>query len=108
MTIFSDAAESRRGLFRIGITRRYGPYKSFLCPKWVTTLQQGELWGVYTALKIAVYISENARNKGVAERRAIPVGTDSEASRYQVMHGHASTPLAAHQRILRRLFWLHV
>ena len=36
------------------------------------------------------------------------MGTDSEASRYQVMHGHASTPVAAHQRILRRLFWLRV
>ena len=82
MTIFSDAAECRSGRFRIGITGRYGPYKSFLCPKWVTTLQQGELWGVYIALKIAVYIAENARGKGAAEQRAIAVGTDSEASRY--------------------------
>ena len=83
-----------------------GPYKSYLCPKWIKTLQQAELWGVYVAAKIAVYIAENSGGRGAAGRREIRIGTDSEASRYQVIHGHAATPLVAHQRILRRLFWL--
>ena len=106
MTVFSDAAECRHGRFRVGLVGYEGPYKSYLCPKGVTSLQQAELWGIYIAAKIAIYIAENSKRRGAAGHRVMRIGTDSEASRYQVIHGHAATPLVAHQRILRRLFWL--
>ena len=106
MTIFSDAAECRRGRSRVGIVGCCGPYKSYLCLRWIKTLQQGELWGVYVAAKIAVCIAENSRGEGAAGRKGLRVGTDSESSRYQVLHGHVATRLKAHQRILRRPFWL--
>ena len=58
---FSDAAErpEHPGRFRVGVVGLTGTYKSFKCPSWVRTLQQAELWGVYVAMKIAVYIYRN-------------------------------------------------
>ena len=81
-----------------------GTYKSFRCPGWVRTLQQAELWGVYMAMKIAVYIYRNVSGGGGGG--GFRVGTDSEVARHQVVKGHASSSLLVQQRILRRIFWL--
>ena len=63
---FSDAAErpERAGHFRVGVVGLTGTYKSFKCPGWVRTLQQAELWGVYVAMKISVYIYRNVSGGG--------------------------------------------
>ena len=45
-----------------------GTYKSFRCPGWVRTLQQAELWGVYMAMKIAVYIYRKVSGEGKGAR----------------------------------------
>ena len=54
-------------------------YKSFKCPGWVHTLQQAELWGVYMAMKLAVYIYRNVSGGGGGGFR---MGTDSEVARH--------------------------
>ena len=103
---FSDAAErpERAGRFRVGVVGLTGTYKSLKCPGWVRTLQQAELWGVYAAMKLCVYIFRNVSGGGGGA--GFRVGTDSEVARHQVVKGHASSGLPVQQRILRRIFWL--
>ena len=59
-TFFSDAAEDGER-FRVGIVGLRGLYKSMLCPAWVASLQQAELFGIYLAVKLAMYIRRNAQ-----------------------------------------------
>ena len=72
--------------------------RSIRCPAWVTSLQQAELFGIYYACKVAVYPGH----------RSVVVGTDNDASRFQVAGQRAIASSQAHQRILRRLFWLRL
>ena len=55
-----------------------GLYRSFKCPTWVSTVQQAELYALYSAAKIGAYILQNL---GV-RAGGILLGTDSEVSRY--------------------------
>ena len=58
-TFFSDTAErpERQGAYRVGVVGLTGVHRSYKCPRWVASLQQAELWGLYLALKICVYIT---------------------------------------------------
>ena len=72
-TFFSDAAPCGQR-FRIGVVGSPGFYRSYFCPRWVSSLQQAELFGVYGALKAAVG----------RQLRSVAVGIDNEAVRIQM------------------------
>ena len=59
---FSGAAErpEHPGRFMVGVVGLTGTRKSFNCPKWICSLQQAELWGVYVAMKIATVRTQAA------------------------------------------------
>ena len=97
LLLFADAAPDGER-FRVGLVGNRRIRRSIRCPAWVTSLQQAELFGIYYACKIAVY-------RG---RRSVVVGTDNDASRFQVAGQRATACSQAHQRILRRLFWLRL
>jgi len=103
-TLFSDAAEDG-DRFRVGIVGLRGLYKSVLCPTWIESLQQAELFGIYLAAKLAIYIQRNAQVQS-SQGGGVMIGTDSEVGRFQVLRTHAASSLGAQQRILRRMFWL--
>ena len=94
-TFFSDAAPCGER-FRIGVVGSPDFYRSYVCPRWVRSLQQAELFGVYGALKAAV----GCRLHSVA------VGIDNEAVRLQSASQRASTDCPVQLRLLRRIFWL--
>ena len=94
-TFFSDAAPCGRR-FRIGVVGSPGFYRSYVCPRWVRSLQQAELYGVYGALKAAVG----------CRLRSVAVGIDNEAVRVQSASLRASTDCPVQLRLLRRIFWL--
>jgi hypothetical protein len=98
MTLFVDAAEDAlwSGRFRVGAYAKDFMLRSFLCPEWVTTLQQAELFGLYWGCKTASHIGF----------KFLYIGTDSEVARFQTLGFKASCALRAQLRILRRLFWL--
>ena len=97
LLLFADAApEGAR--FRVGLVGSRRFRRSVRCPAWVTSLQQAELFGIYYACKVAVYRGH----------RSVVVGTDSDASRFQVAGQRATACSQAHQRILRRLVWLRL
>ena len=76
-----------------------GCYRSRRCPPWVTTLAQAELYGLYSAAKIAAY-----EGHGTA-----CIGVDSDTARYQALRQRATTHCHVQNRVLRRLsrlrFW---
>ena len=61
-----------------------------MCPMWVSTLQQAELFAIYEAAKIAAY-------KGWG---AVTIGSDSNVSRWQITGLRANIPSDMQQRIL--------
>ena len=97
LLLFADAAPDGER-FRVGLVGDRRFRRSIRCPAWVTSLQQAELFGIYYACKLAVYRGH----------RSVVVGTDSDASRFQVTGQRATACSQAHQRILRRLFWLRL
>ena len=97
LLLFADAApEGAR--FRVGLVGNRRFRRSVRCPAWVTSLQQAELFGIYYACKVAIYRGH----------RSVVVGTNSDASRFQVAGQRATACSPADQRILRRLFWLRL
>ena len=97
LLLFADAAPDEER-FRVGLVGDKRFRRSIPCQAWVTSLQQAELFGIYYACKVAVYRGH----------RSVVVGTDSDASRFQVAGQRATACSQAHQRILRRLFWLQL
>ena len=79
-TFFSDAAPCGKR-FRIGVVGAPGFHRSYVCPRWVRSLQQAELFGVYGTLKAVV----GCRLTSMA------VGIDNEAVRTQTASLRAST-----------------
>ena len=71
--VFSDAAQEGDG-FRIGVVGDKGFYISQLCPPWIRSLQQAEMFAVYAVAKIAAY-------RGVCRVR---IGSDSNVARAQI------------------------
>ena len=93
--VFVDAApEGKR--FRLGIVGGGDYYRSEVCPPWVDSLQQAELYALYIVIKLASY-------RGFERIR---VGSDSNVARSQINALRASVHADSQQRILRRLFWL--
>ena len=93
--VFVDGAPAESG-FRVGVVGEKGFYRSKMCPPWVHTLQQAELFAVYEVAKIAAY-------RRVHRER---IGSDSNVARAQINALRASATNESQQRILRRLFWL--
>ena len=71
-------------------------YRSEVCPPWVDSLQQAELYALYIVIKVASY-------RGFERTR---VGSDSNVATSQINALRASVHADSQQRILRRLFWL--
>ena len=92
-TFFSDAAEVLGG-FRMGVVGEPGCYRTRLCPPWIKSLQQAEVYAGYWAAKLAVY-------KGAS---AVRVGVDNDAARAQLTSLSASTGCLPQQRVLQRMF----
>ena len=80
----------------MGVVGSPGCYRTRMCPSWITSLQQAELYAAHWATQIAVY-------KGV---RSVAVGVDNDAARAQLSALSASVACVNQQRILRRMFWL--
>ena len=94
---FCDAAECG-SRFRVGVVGSPGLYRSYLCPQWVHSLQQAELYGAYSALKVAVG----------CRLHSVVIGIDNDPVRQQLVSLRASTGCPQQLRILRRIFWLRV
>uniref|UniRef100_A0A7S4D2Q4 Uncharacterized protein n=1 Tax=Eutreptiella gymnastica TaxID=73025 RepID=A0A7S4D2Q4_9EUGL len=94
-TFFSDAALDGDG-FWAGVVGALGIYRSYRCPKWVSSLQQAELYAAYAAMKVAV------GNRF----HSIAVGIDNGASRIQASKMWAAPDSIVQHRLLRRIFWL--
>lgn len=105
--LFADAAEEG-ARFRVGVVGSKGLYRSTLCPRWVRSLQQAELWGILYAAKLGTYIIRNVRGEGGDKGILLRVGSDSDVGRHQTLRGKASVQLTSQQRILRSLFWLRL
>ena len=90
-----DAAPQGK-VFRLGIVGGGDYYRSEVCPPWVDSLQQAELYALYIVVKVASY-------RGFERIR---VGSDSNVARSQINALRASVHANSQQRILRRLFWL--
>ena len=97
LLLFADAAPDGER-FRVGLVGDRRFRRSIRCPAWVTSLQQAELFGIYYACKVTSYRGH----------RSVLVGTYSDANRFQVAGHRATACSQAHQRILRRLFWLRL
>ena len=80
----------------IGVVGPRGCYRSRRCPPWVTILAQAELYGLYTAAKIAAYEGH------------VCLGVDSDTARYQGLRQRATTHSHVQNRLPRLLFWLHL
>jgi|Transcript_28004 hypothetical protein len=76
-TFFADAAPPRQGTrrFTVGIVGPKGCYRAHRCLAWIQTLPQAELYGLYTAAKIAAY-------EGMSD---VTVGFDSDTARLQAL-----------------------
>ena len=107
IVLFSDAAEEG-SRFRVGVVGKEGLHRTTLCPKWVRSLQQAELWGILYAAKLGVYIVHNAGGGRGGNGILLRVGSDSDVGRHQTLRGKANVQLVAQQRILRGLFWLRL
>ena len=68
---FVDAAPTLSAVnplrLRVGVVGGMGYYKSYLCPKWISGLQQAELFALYIGAKIAAYW----------QQKMVFLGTDS-------------------------------
>ena len=73
LLLFADAAPDG-ARFRVGLVGDTRFRRSVRCPACVTSLQQAELFGIYYACKVAIYRGH----------RSVVVGTDSDASKFQV------------------------
>ena len=94
---FTDAAErSPRGTYRIGIVREGMRLLSRKAPKWITTLQQAELYAAVYALRLRCYMC----------LPYVVVATDSDVGREQILGMRGGIFLRSQQRLLRQLFWL--
>ena len=80
----------------MGVVGSPGCYRTRMCPSWITSLQQAELYAAYWATQIAVY-------KGA---RSVTVGPDNDAARAQLSALSASVACVNQLRVLRRMFWL--
>ena len=92
---FSDAAEAPGG-FRVGVVGSPECYRTRMCPPWITSLQQAELYAAYWATPIVVY-------KGA---QSVAVGVDNDAARALLSALSPSVACVSQQRMLRRMFWL--
>ena len=73
---FTDAAErSTKGRYRIGIVREGRRWLSRKAPKWITTLQQAELYAAVYALRLGCYM----------RLPYVVVATDSDVGRAQIL-----------------------
>ena len=97
---FADAAPPTFICARhtIGVVGPKGRYRSRRCPPWATTLAHAELYGLYSAAKIAAY-------EGHA---TACIGVDSDTARYQALRPRVTTHCHVQNRLLRRLFWLRL
>ena len=94
---FTDAAErSVRSNNRIGVVREGRRWRSRKAPKWITNLQQAELYAVVYALRLGCYM----------RLLYVVVATDSEVGRAQISGMRGGIFLRSQQRLLRQLFWL--
>ena len=73
-----------------------GACRTYLCPPWVKSLQQAELFAVYEAQKVAV----GNRLGGAV------IGINNDAARIQSHHLWAAPKGERQHRVLRRMFWL--
>ena len=75
--LFVDAAlapsATNPSRFRVGVVGKVGYYKSYICPRWINTLQQAELFALYTGIKIAAY-----QNLSM-----VTLGTDNDVAQSQ-------------------------
>ena len=97
--LFVDAAPAPTAKnplrFHIGEVGQVGYYRSYICPRWVHTLQQAKLFALYTGIKIAAY----------QRLRMITLGTDSDVARSQLISRKAPMACSVQHRLLRRVFW---
>ena len=94
---FIDAAErSTRGRYKIGIVREGKRWLSRKAPKWITTLQQAELYVAVYALRLGCYM----------RLPYVVVAADSDVGRAQTLGMRAGIFVRSQQRLLRQLFWL--
>ena len=94
---FSDAAErSVKGRYRIGVVRGGRRWRSRKAPKWVTTLQQADLYAAVFALRLGCYM----------RLPYVVAATDSDVCRAQILGLRGGIFLRGQQRLLRRLLWL--
>ena len=99
-TFFADAVPPRQGTcrFTVGIVGPKGCYRARRCPAWIQTLPQAELYGLYTAAKIAAY-------EGMSD---VTIGVNSDTARMQALSERAATACPVQNKLLRRLFWPRV
>ena len=89
---FTDAAErSTKGRYRIGIVREGRRWLSRKAPKWITTLQQAELYAAVYALRLGCYM----------RLPYVVVATDSDVGRAQILGMRGGIFLRSQQRLLR-------
>ena len=94
---FTDATErSTKGRYRIGIVREGKRSLSRKAPKWISTLQQAELYAADYALRLGCYMC----------LPYVVVATDSDVGRAQILGMRGGIFLRSQQRLLRQLFWL--
>ena len=94
---FTDAAErSTTSRYRIGIVREGRRWLSRKAPRWISTLQQAELYAAVYALRLGCYM----------RLPYVVVGTDSDVGRAQILGMLGGIFLRSQQRLLRQLFWL--
>ena len=96
-TYFCDTAEIAAG-FRAGVVGAPGCYHTQVCPPWVSSLQQAEVYAAFWAVQLALY--EGARS--------VAIGVDNDAARAQLGSISASTACRSQQQILRKFFWLRM
>ena len=94
---FTDVAErSTTGRYRIGIMREGRRWLSRKAPRWISTLQQVELYAAVYALRLGCYM----------RLPYVVVGTDSDVGRAQILGMRGGIFLRSQQRLHRQLFWL--
>ena len=96
---FTDTVErSVRGRYRVGVVVEGRRWRSRKAPKWITNLQQAELYAAIYALRLGCYM----------RLPYVVVATDSDVGRAQIldMRGAIFFFLRSQQRLLRQLFWL--
>ena len=89
--LFCDAAPRGEGSkLSMGIYLPHKEWRRWLCPRWVTSLQQAELMAAVRAFRLAAYM----RWPGAY------LGSESFVARAQLTNLRASTSLPVQQRIL--------